>query len=54
MTDNTVKNCGNDANPNYAGYDVLYFRNNSTKSRENGVGIDLVTKNVYYGIPKNK
>ena len=43
-----------DAKPNDAGYDVLYFRNNSTKSRENSVGIDLVTKNVYYVIPKNK
>lgn len=54
MLDNTVINCGNDANPNYAGYDVLYFRNDGTKSRTNGVGINLKDDVIYYGIPKNK
>lgn len=54
MLDNTVINCGNDANENYAGYDVLYFRNDGTKSRDNGVGIKLETGEIFYGIPKNK
>lgn len=53
MVNNTFKNCAKDANPNYDGYNVLYFRNNGTKSRTNGVGISATDNKVYYGIPKN-
>ncbi len=52
MLENTAIDCGDDINPNYAGYEILYFRNNSTKSRENGVGINLGTGRIYYGLPK--
>jgi hypothetical protein len=54
MLDNVAVNCGDDENPNYAGYEILYFRNDSTKSRENGVGINLRDSQIFYGIPKNK
>ena len=53
MINNTFKNCAKDANPNYDGYNVLYFRNDGTKSRTNGVGISATDNQVYYGIPKN-
>lgn len=52
MLNNTITNCGNDMNPIFAGYDILYFRNNGERERENGVGINMSEKKVYYGIPK--
>ena len=36
----------------FAGYEVLYFRNNGQRDRANGVGIKMSEKKVYYGIPK--
>ena len=53
MINNIFKNCAKDANPNYDGYNVLYFINDGTKSRTNGVGICASDNQVYYGIPKN-
>lgn len=53
MINNSFENCSKDANPNYHGYNVLYFRNNGEKSRTNGVGISAKDNKVYYGIPKN-
>ena len=52
MMNNTFLNCGNDMNSIFAGYEVLYFRNNGQRDRANGVGIKMSEKKVYYGIPK--
>ncbi len=53
MLKNKAINCGDDENSNYAGYDILYFRNSGTKNRTNGVGVKLSTGEIFYGIPKN-
>lgn len=53
MCNNTAIDCGDDINSNYAGYDVLYFVNDGSRSRENGVGVKFDTKEVFFGIPKN-
>lgn len=53
MANNKAINCGDDVNSNYAGYDVLYFRYEGNKCRENGVGIKFKTGEIFYGIPKN-
>lgn len=52
MCNNTAIDCGYDVNPIFKGYDILYFRKDSQRTRENGVGIKLKTGKIYYGIPK--
>lgn len=52
MLTNTVTNCGNDVNEIFNGYDILYFRGNGERTRENGVGINIAKQTILWGIEK--
>ena len=52
MLTNTVSNCGYDMNVIFKGYDILYFRGNSERTRENAVAINLKKQEISWGIEK--
>ena len=48
MLDNTSEKCGND--PKFPGYDVVYFRNDGRRTKENAVGINFAKQKVNFNI----
>lgn len=46
MQNNTVTNCGYDDNEKYVGYDVLIFRGDSERKKQNSSGINYTTGEV--------
>ena len=48
MLDNTSEKCGND--PKFPGYDVVYFRNDGRRTKENAVGINFGKQKVNFNI----
>ena len=52
MLNNKVVNCGDDMNDIFAGYDVLYFQGDSSRSKENAVGVNITTGMINYDFTK--
>lgn len=50
MLNNKVINCGQDMNDIFHGYDILYFRNDGSRTRKNAVGINIKKKKIRYGL----
>ena len=48
MLDNTSEKCGND--PKFPGYDVVYFRSDGRRTKENAVGINFAKQKVNFNI----
>ncbi|MCR5836186.1 MAG: right-handed parallel beta-helix repeat-containing protein [Lachnospiraceae bacterium] len=54
MVNNTATDCGEPHNEKYAGYEVVYFRNNGKSAKENAVAVDFDNGEVNYDFVTKK